>query len=123
MPTGSLAERILLEVHNRKSLRYDARQIASLMDISQSDLAKIIGERYDSLRRRPDSESYQQKLAPIAAILTELRHNLGSDKLVRVWLRAANPDLGGRRPLDELFAGHIKALRSYVYAATSGQGI
>ena len=108
--------------HNAQSGRYDARGIAELLDVSVADVARIIQEHPDSVRRRPDARRYQGGFRDLARLLVWLRRALKNDSSIRMWLNASSEELGGKSPLDLMLIGRLNVVMDHVYAAISGQG-
>jgi hypothetical protein len=109
--------------HNVQSGRYDARGLAELLGVSVADVARIIKEHPDSVRRRPDARRYQSGFRDLARLLVWLRRALKSDSSIRMWLNAASEELGGKSPLELMLSGRLGVVTDQVYAAMSGQGV
>ena len=109
--------------HSRESGRYDAKAIAQLLGLSVSDVAKIIRERPDSVRRRPDARSYQTGLGDLARLIGWLGRVFKDNATMRMWLNASNDELGGRSPLSVMLAGKLAVVLDLVYSALTAQGV
>jgi len=101
--------------------RLDADAVAQTLGISVSRLAKGLGLTGSALSKRPYTSAVQDALGEIEFAVAALRRLLGSDALVRAWLNALHPDLGGDAPLALLAKGSAKDLADYVRGALAGQ--
>lgn len=94
-----------------------------MLDVSVADVARIIKENPDSVRRRPDARRYQPRFRDLARLLVWLRRALKDDSSIRVWLNAASEELSGKSPLELMLSGRLNVVMDEVYAAISGQGV
>ncbi|TAM91135.1 DUF2384 domain-containing protein [bacterium] len=86
-------------VHDPATNRIDAKQVSSLLNITPTELAEIIKAKPASLRRRPQSESYQEALAPLVQAWDNLRVVFPNDQAIRNWMRHPIKRLQGKTPL------------------------
>lgn len=99
MLTTSTIER----VHDPENGRIDAFLVARLLDLKLSQLARVLGENYETLRKNPCREEAQTALASLAHAWNQLELIFADDGRIARWLH--HPMAGdGRRPLDVLTA-------------------
>src|SRR5712692_3791897 len=67
--------------------RYDAAKFARYLDWDQSDIARYLGKDRSAVSARPTAPSFQDHLAQLAAVIREALEFVGSDSLLRAWLR------------------------------------
>ena len=103
--------------------RYNARQIADVLDVSLKEIANAIGVNYSTLAKTPASESVQDKLVPFANIVAIARDALEGDDDSRVlkWLHQAQSGLGGRTALAAMLVPNkARAVEQWVARAWMG---
>jgi hypothetical protein len=114
---------LLPHAHNADTGRYDARALARILGVSVADVARIIHQNVDSVRRRPDARGYQQGLRDLARLIVWLMRALKREATLRMWLNAGSEDLGGRSPLDIMMSGRLDLVMDFVYASMTAQGV
>ena len=87
------------DLHNPKSGRIDAGQVATFFGLSQSKLAKILGRSPQTVNKTPDSARLQNKLGIFLRIATALVELFGSAEKARIWLNAPHPEFDNTRPM------------------------
>lgn len=88
------------ELHNPRSGRLDANQIAAFFGWSLSKLAKLLRRSPQAVHKTPDAPSLQQPLALYARIASALLAVHGASAGARIWLNAPQRDLDHLRPLE-----------------------
>ena len=120
--TSNLLDHTLLSAHDPKTGRYDARRLASTLEISNKEMAAVVGYTPTGLGKNPASPRLQPKLRELVSLLNRLRELLdGRMDLVRVWLKAPHPYLGGATPLSYLETGKLDTVETLVYMMETGQ--
>lgn len=89
-----------LERVHHESGRIDARKVARLYDLTLPQLAAVIEQSYETLRKRPDRDEAQPKLAILVHAWNELGDML-PEASISPWLHHPLPR-DGRRPIDIL---------------------
>lgn len=99
----------------------NAKRLATLLGLSQTDLAKAIGRDRTAVSRNTSSATVQKALVDILALfLRVLRLTGGHEDLARIWLHAPNPALDHERPVDFLTRRKFRVLDSVVSAIEEG---
>jgi len=102
-------------VHNEATQRLDAKGVARLYDVPLGVVAKAIGTKEETLRRRSDSRSVQPGLAILVDCFARVYEFMSSDeKAVRRWLNRPNRALDGMQPVALLEAGRLSDLKAIV---------
>lgn len=121
LPNRVLTEHLVKEFHDAKTGRLDANRVATAFGIPLSTLAKAIDVTPGALSKRPTAAAAQRGLRETEFTWATLRRMLGSDDLVRAWLHAGHPDLGGDPPIRLLTERSARTLSDYLRNALSGQ--
>lgn len=116
-----LARHVLVELHDPKSGRLDARRIADYLQISLSSLAAPTGRSVAGIHKSPAADSLQQALSPLAQTISLLSEILQSREHVLAWLHSPHPDLGDQTPMRLILQGHAAAVADMLAAALAGQ--
>lgn len=117
-----LLDHTLLSAHDPKTGRYDARRLASTLEITHREMAAVVGYTPTGLSKNPASPRLQPKLRELVGLLNRLRELLdGRIDLVRIWLKAPHPYLGGATPLSYLEADKLEAVETLVHLMETGQ--
>ncbi len=87
--------------------RYDAAKFARYLDWDQSDIARYLGKDRSAVSARPTAPSFQDHLAQLAAVIREALEFVGSDSLLRAWLRTPVRALGDRSPKELILANQV----------------
>ena len=120
--TSNLLDHTLLSAHDPKTGRYDARRLASTLEITNREMAAVVGYTPTGLSKNPASPRLQPQLRELVGLLNRLRELLdGRMDLVRIWLKAPHPYLEGATPLSYLEAGKADAVETLVYLMETGQ--
>ncbi len=118
----SMLEHTLLSAHDPATGRYDAKRLADVLAITQKAMAEITGYSPRGLGKNPTSPKLQPELERLVRLVTTLRELLDGDMgLVRVWLKAPHPALGGAKPLEYLEDGRLDLIEGLVHAIETGQ--
>ena len=119
---STLLNHTLLSVHDPATGRYDAKRFADVLAITQKEMASIVGYTPRGLGKNPTSSKLQDDLERLVLLVTKLRELLDGDmSLVRVWLKAPHPALGGAKPLEYLEEGRLELVEGLVHAIETGQ--
>lgn len=119
---SSLLDHTLLSAHDPKTGRYDARRLATTLEITGREMADIVGYTPTGLSKNPASPRLQPKLSALVQLLNRLRDLLdGRMDLVLIWLKAPHPYLDGATPLSYLESGKAEAVKTLVYMIETGQ--
>jgi len=94
--------------------RIDAKKVVKMFGISIPVLARIIGAGEPALYKTPDAQSIQSKLISFERIAWGLRRLTGSERGLRIWLNAPNPELDNELPIDYIREGHIEDIAAMV---------
>jgi hypothetical protein len=87
-----LLNHTLLSAHNPKTGRLDALRLASILTIGTPQMARIMGYTPAGLRKNPDSERLQEKLAQLVDLMQRLKNLFdGSLEYALIWLKAPHP--------------------------------
>jgi hypothetical protein len=117
-----MLEHTLLSAHDPATGRYDAKRLADVLAITQKAMAEITGYSPRGLGKNPTSPKLQPELERLVRLVTTLRELLDGDMgLVRVWLKAPHPALGGAKPLEYLEDGRLDLIEGLVHAIETGQ--
>lgn len=120
--TNGLLDHTLLSAHDPKTGRYDARRLASTLEVTNKEMAAIVGYTPTGLGKNPASTRLQPKLRELVGLLNRLRELLGKRMdLVRIWLKAPHPYLEGATPLSYLETGRLDTVETLVYMLETGQ--
>jgi hypothetical protein len=111
--------------------RYDAIQLAKLLDWSIDDVATYVGRSLSSLYRNPDADAIQDQLGKLAGLYNELvqlftpaakvetidayrieRGPLEPSAAARAWLRTSIAALDGSSPKDRVLKGDLGSVHS-----------
>jgi len=99
----------------------NAKQLATLLGLSQTELAKAIGRDRAAISRNTTSASVQKGLAEILALFMRVLRLTGNRQdLARIWLHAPNPALDHERPVDFLTRRKLRVLDSVISAVEEG---
>ena len=119
---SSLLDHTLLSAHDPKTGRYDARRLATTLEITSREMADIVGYTPTGLSKNPASPRLQPKLSALVQLLNRLRELLdGRMDLVLIWLKAPHPYLEGATPLSYLESGKTETVETLVYMIETGQ--
>jgi hypothetical protein len=116
---ADILEHTLLSAHNPTSGRFDALRLAGALNVSTRQMAHIVGYSPSGLRKNPDAERLQPRLANLVQRLKSLME--GCLDYALIWLKAPHPDLGGETPLGFLEQGYIDQVETLIYAMETGQ--
>lgn len=119
---SSLLDHTLLNAHDPKTGRYDARRLASTLEITNRKMAAVVGYTPTGLSKSPASPRLQPKPRELVGLLNRLRELLdGRVELVRIWLKAPHPYLKGATPLSYLEADKLDTVEALVHLMETGQ--
>ncbi len=117
-----LLEHTLISAHNPNSGRLDALRLAQTLNVNTKQMAHILGYSSSGLRKNPDAERLQPKLARLTDLVQRLKSLMdGRLDYALIWLKAPHPDLGGATPLAFLEQGYTAQVETLVYAMETGQ--
>ena len=105
---------LVVEVLRNDNGRLDAKKVADMFGLSTRDLAQSIGVNEPALYKTPDSRNIQTQLIPFERIAWGLLRLAGSEKGMKIWLNASNPDLDNESPIDFIKAGHVEDMAAMV---------
>ncbi|MFO1352794.1 MAG: antitoxin Xre/MbcA/ParS toxin-binding domain-containing protein [Gammaproteobacteria bacterium] len=112
----------LLSAHDPNTGRYDARRLASVLALTNTEMATLLGYTPRGLSKNPVSPRLQPRMAEVVRIINRLRELLdGNMEYVRIWLKAPHPDLDGRTPLSYLEEGKSAAVETLIHMIETGQ--
>jgi hypothetical protein len=90
------------------------------MVIDPGDIAQVVSPLGDGvLGRGGIPDDLAARLLELAAVVDQLRRTLGDDA-ARQWLRAQNPSLDGRRPIDLITEGQYQLVLGAILAMGEG---
>ena len=119
---AGILEHTLLSAHNPTSGRFDALRLAGALNVSTRQMAHIVGYSPSGLRKNPDAERLQPRLARLTNLVQRLKSLMeGRLDYALIWLKAPHPDLGGETPLGFLEQGYIDQVETLIYAMETGQ--
>lgn len=95
-------------------------ELASVLEISQAQLARTVGVSRQLLSRSPRSPKVQRQLRRLEYLFARVRNLTGSEAKARVWLKMGHPDFDGDAPIDLLEEGHIEAVEDLLLAIEKG---
>jgi hypothetical protein len=98
----------------------NAKRLAVLIGLSQTELAKAIGRDRTAISRGTTSAAQKGLVAILALFLRILRLVGGREDLARIWLHAPNPELDHKQPVDFLTQRKLHVLESIVSAVEEG---
>ncbi len=98
----------------------NAKRLAVLVGLSQTELARAIGRDRTAISRGTASTAQKDLVAILAIFLRVLRLVGGREDLARIWLRAPNPELDHKQPVDFLTQRKLRVLESIVSAVEEG---
>lgn len=100
----------------------DLKKVASFLDYSNADVAKIAGVSEKSVRfkgRIP--RAVKDRLEQIANICELVANNFNGDvEKTALWFRLENPMLGNISPKDMIRFGRYKKLRKFILDSIDG---
>jgi hypothetical protein len=106
-------------IHNERG-DIEPKELASLFEITQSQLARMLGVSRQRLKQSPHSVGIQRGLRRLEYLFARLRNLTGSPKNARIWLKMGHPDFDGVAPVDLLEEGHVEAVEDFVLAIETG---
>ena len=95
-------------------------ELAAVLELSQAQLARVVGVSRQLLSRSPRSVKVQRGLRRVEYLFARVRNLTGSPVNARVWLKMGHPDFGGVAPVDLLEEGRIEAVEDLVLAIELG---
>lgn len=95
-------------------------ELVNLFEMSQAQLARILGVSRQTLNRSPRSVKVQRGLRRLEYLFARVRNLTGSPANARIWLKMGHPDFDGVAPIDLLEEGHIEAVENLLLAAETG---
>lgn len=109
------------EIHNPSTGRIDAKKVAALLGVPLAETARILGRNLSTVHKTPGAQALQPRLAKLEQILAALHRLAGSNENLRIWLKAPNPELDGRTPIDLLNDGKMEVVAGLLEDALLGQ--
>jgi Protein of unknown function (DUF2384) len=106
-------------IHNEQG-DIEPKDLASLFEITQSQLARMLKVSRQLLSQSAHSVGIQRGLRRLEYLFARLRNLTGSAKHARIWLKMGHPDFEGVAPVDLLEQGHIEAVEDLVLAIETG---
>ncbi|CAM3929467.1 hypothetical protein [Deinococcus marmoris] len=125
-PTGKASsarvssDHLIPETRNPATGLLDAVKLAGHLGMSTSEIAQALKRDVSGLRRTPSSASLQPQLTTLEALARTITHQLGTPELMRMWLRAANPELGDEVPMTFVLEGHAADLHALTRLGSEG---
>lgn len=107
-------------IHNEQG-DIDVSELLSLLQITQSQLARMLGVSRQLLSQSPYSETVQRGSRRLEYLFARLRNLTGSPRNARTWLKMGHPDFEGVAPIELLEQGHLEAVEDLVLAIETGQ--
>ncbi len=98
----------------------NAKRLAVLLGLSQTELAKAIGRDRTAISRGTASAAQKDLVAILAVFLRVLRLVGGREDLERIWLHAPNLELDHKQPVDFLTQRKLRFLESILSAVEEG---
>ena len=95
-------------------------ELASLLEITQAQLARTLGVSRQTLNRSPRSVKVQRGLRRLEYLFARVRNLTGSPANARIWLKMGHPDFDGVAPIDLLEEGHTEAVEDLLLAIETG---
>jgi len=108
------------ELHDPKSGRIDAREVANFLGVPLARLAGALGVKYPALHKTPSAPGLQEKLRPIKESIDLVSSITISKSDARAWLNNPHPDLGGSTPMEVILEGQAGAVVTLLDNALSG---
>ena len=109
------------ELHDAKSGRLDAKNIAQCFNLSLTEVARFVGREVSSVSKTPDASAIQAGLAIFEQIAAPLLYLVKTPEHLRMWMNAPNRELEGDTPLAVLRAGEGKAVAKLLDDLIVGQ--
>jgi transcriptional regulator with XRE-family HTH domain len=107
-------------IHNEHG-DIEVTELATLLSVTQSQLARMLGVSRQLLSQSPHAETVQRGLRRLEYLFARLRNLTGSPRNARIWLKMGHPDFEGIAPLELLEQGHIEAIEDLILAIETGQ--
>lgn len=99
----------------------DPKRMATILQMTQAELATMIGVHRTTLARNPGSREIQQALSPIATILSMAADMAGNTDKAVIWFRHQPvPPFGAKRPIDMVKEGKAKNVIEWLLALEDG---
>lgn len=117
----SVASHVMPELHDRRTGRLSAREIAKYLHLPLSALAGTLKKEAKTLHKTPHAESVQEGLFPIVTIISILSRLFRDQSDVRLWLNSPHPDLGNASPMSFIKDGRAFVVRDMLQAAMEGE--
>ncbi len=111
---------LLPELHDSKTGRIDARQLANFVGVPLKPLSEGLRLNYKAVHRNPSATAFQTTLRPVKRSLEILHELLGSAQITRVWLNTPHPDLNGSTALEMILDGKAEAVALILENAWNG---
>ena len=113
--------RYVPELHDVRSGRLDAKNIAECFKLSLTEVARLVGRDVSSVSKTPDASALQEGLAVFEQIAAPLLYLVKTPAHLRMWMNAPNRELEGDTPLAVLRAGEGKAVAKLLDDLVVGQ--
>lgn len=94
--------------------------LASLLEVSQAQLARSLGVSRQLLSQSPRSPRVQRGLRRLEYLFARLRNLTGSPAKARIWLKMGHPDFDGVAPIELLEEGRLEAVEDLLLAIETG---
>jgi len=111
---------ILPELHDGKTGRIDAREVADFMGVPLKQLSEGLGLNYKGVHRNPSASGFQEALRPVKRSLELLHEFFGPVESIRIWLNTPHPDLDGATALETILDGKAFAVNRILENAWNG---
>ncbi len=107
-------------VHNARSHRLDAKEIAPLFGVNLRTLAMMIGANANTVRTRSDSTTLQSGLKEAVIAYEALSEIFPEDATIARWMHHPLRSLDGITPIELAQKHGIAALREHVETMAAG---
>jgi hypothetical protein len=94
--------------------RIDAKKLADALDITLTQLAKIINTKPKTLSESPTSRKIQEPASKLLGMMDDVADYLQEKRFAIYWLHTPQRELGDRTALDWLLEGKLDEIRDHV---------
>lgn len=101
-------------------------KIQNILDVSQKDLAEIMGcsakkiwsilnVKDECFKRKSDMKNFDQLVSLVNQLLGIFR-----EESLKKWIKTPQKDLGNKKPIDLFISGNVEPLRNWIYSQLEG---
>ncbi len=110
----------------QKSHKYTMEKIQNILEVSQKELAEIIGcspkkiwsilnVKKECFKRKGDINNFNQFVSLINQLL-----GIFKEESLKTWMKTPQKNLGNKKPIDLFISGKVEPLRDWIYRQLEG---